>query len=100
MPVEMLSPPMLAEDAGNWSLLNNVHPESWINPRPADRYNLAILGGGYAGILTALEAVKTGARVALIERNLLGGVCLNAGCISSKAMIRTSRLYAEIAPVS
>jgi pyruvate/2-oxoglutarate dehydrogenase complex dihydrolipoamide dehydrogenase (E3) component len=96
MPVEMLSPPMLAEDAGNWSLLNNVHPESWINPRPADRYNLAILGGGYAGILTALEAVKTGARVALIERNLLGGVCLNAGCISSKAMIRTSRLYAEM----
>ena len=96
MPVEMLSPPKLAEDAGNGSLLHNVHPESWINPRPADKYNLAILGGGYAGILTALEAAKTGARVALVERNLLGGVCLNAGCISSKAMIRTSRVYAEM----
>jgi pyruvate/2-oxoglutarate dehydrogenase complex dihydrolipoamide dehydrogenase (E3) component len=57
---------------------------------------LLVLGGGYAGILTAQEAVRTGARVALVERNLLGGVCLNAGCISSKAMIRTSRLYAEM----
>src|SRR5580698_8442887 len=96
MPIEMLSPSVLAEDAGNRSLLNNVHPEAWINPQPADRYNLVILGGGYAGILTAQEAVKAGAKVALVERNLLGGVCLNAGCISSKAMIRTSRLYAEM----
>jgi pyruvate/2-oxoglutarate dehydrogenase complex dihydrolipoamide dehydrogenase (E3) component len=96
MPIEMLSPEMLAEDAGNRSLLNNVHPEAWVNPRPADKYNLVVLGGGYAGILTAREAVRAGAKVALVERNLLGGVCLNAGCISSKAMIRTSRLYAEM----
>src|SRR5580698_1149960 len=96
MPIEMLSPSVLAEDAGNRTLLTNVHPEAWINPRPADRYNLVILGGGYAGILTAMEAVKAGAKVALVERNLLGGVCLNAGCISSKAMLRTSRLYAEM----
>jgi pyruvate/2-oxoglutarate dehydrogenase complex dihydrolipoamide dehydrogenase (E3) component len=96
MPVEMLSPSGLRERSGNQSLLHNVHPEPWTNPRPADKYNLVILGGGYAGILTAMEAVKAGAKVALIERNLLGGVCLNAGCISSKAMIRTSRLYAEM----
>jgi mercury(II) reductase len=73
-----------------------LHPGTWTNPKPADRYDLLVLGGGYAGILTAQEAVRTGARVALVERNLLGGVCLNAGCISSKAMIRTSRLYAEM----
>jgi pyruvate/2-oxoglutarate dehydrogenase complex dihydrolipoamide dehydrogenase (E3) component len=96
MPIETLSPSMLARDAGNRTLLNNVHPEAWMNPRPADKYNLVVLGGGYAGILTAREAVKAGAKVALVERNLLGGVCLNAGCISSKAMIRTSRLYAEM----
>ncbi len=90
MPVEML------EDAANQSLLHNVHPEEWINPKPADKYNLVVLGGGYAGILTAMEAAKAGAKVALVERNLLGGVCLNAGCISSKAIIRTSRLYAEM----
>lgn len=96
MPIEVLSPSVLAEEAGNRSLLNNVHPEEWTNPRPADKYNLVVLGGGYAGILTAVEAAKAGAKVALVERNLLGGVCLNAGCISSKAMIRTSRLYAEM----
>jgi pyruvate/2-oxoglutarate dehydrogenase complex dihydrolipoamide dehydrogenase (E3) component len=73
-----------------------LHPSSWTNPRPAGRYGLLVLGGGYAGILTAMEAVRAGAKVALIERNLLGGVCLNTGCISSKAMIRTSRLYAEM----
>ncbi len=96
MPIEMLSPPVLAEHADNRNLLNNVHPEAWINPRPAPQYNLVVVGGGYAGILTAREAARAGAKVALVERNLLGGVCLNAGCISSKAMIRTSRLYAEM----
>jgi pyruvate/2-oxoglutarate dehydrogenase complex dihydrolipoamide dehydrogenase (E3) component len=64
--------------------------------RRAERYNLVVLGGGPAGILTALEAARTGATVALVERDLLGGVCLNTGCIPSKAIIRTSRLYAEM----
>lgn len=64
--------------------------------QPADKYHLVVLGGGYAGILTALEAARAGAKVALVERDRLGGVCLNAGCISSKAMIRTSRLYADM----
>jgi pyruvate/2-oxoglutarate dehydrogenase complex dihydrolipoamide dehydrogenase (E3) component len=77
--------------------LNRVHPADWENPRPKDRYHLVVLGGGYGGILTALEAARTGASVALVERGLLGGACLNAGCISSKALIRTSRLCADIA---
>jgi pyruvate/2-oxoglutarate dehydrogenase complex dihydrolipoamide dehydrogenase (E3) component len=47
-------------------------------------------------MLTALEAARAGAKVALVERNLLGGVCLNTGCISSKTMIRTSRLYSQM----
>jgi pyruvate/2-oxoglutarate dehydrogenase complex dihydrolipoamide dehydrogenase (E3) component len=57
---------------------------------------MAILGGGPAGLLAAHAAVAEGAKVALIERNLLGGVCVNVGCISSKSLIRTSRLYAEM----
>jgi pyruvate/2-oxoglutarate dehydrogenase complex dihydrolipoamide dehydrogenase (E3) component len=65
-------------------------------PRYRGRYDLVALGGGYAGILTALEAARQGARVALAERDQLGGVCLNSGCISSKAIIRTSRLYADM----
>jgi pyruvate/2-oxoglutarate dehydrogenase complex dihydrolipoamide dehydrogenase (E3) component len=76
--------------------LQSVHPPDWRNPKPVDKYNLVIIGGGPAGILTALNAVKVGAKVALIERNRLGGACFNLGCIPSKAIIRTSRLYAEM----
>jgi pyruvate/2-oxoglutarate dehydrogenase complex dihydrolipoamide dehydrogenase (E3) component len=78
------------------TLGDNLSPHAWKNPPPALQYNLVVLGGGYAGILTALDAVRSGAKVALVERDRLGGVCLNTGCISSKAMIRTSRLYADM----
>src|ERR1700691_193347 len=78
------------------TLQDSLIPRAWKNPQPAQQYNLVVLGGGYAGILTALEAVRSGAKVALVERDRLGGVCLNAGCISSKAMIRISRLYADM----
>ena len=76
--------------------LQDLHPPDWRNPEPRDRYNLVIIGGGPAGILTALNAAKVGANVALIERDRLGGACFNVGCLSSKAIIRTSRLYAEM----
>ena len=78
------------------ALLDNVRPAARSNPRPANPYDLAVIGGGPAGILTARAAAAAGAKVALIERNLLGGVCLNVGCISSKALIRAARLYAEM----
>ena len=61
-----------------------------------DKYNLVIIGGGPAGLITAMNAVKSGAKVALMERDLLGGVCFNYGCIPSKSMIRPARLYAEM----
>jgi len=60
------------------------------------RYHLLIVGAGPAGLIAAQAAVRRGARVALIERALLGGTCLNVGCIPSKALIRTSRLYREM----
>jgi pyruvate/2-oxoglutarate dehydrogenase complex dihydrolipoamide dehydrogenase (E3) component len=71
-------------------------PAEWQNPRPADRYDLVIVGAGPAGLHAATLANGRGARVALIERNRLGGTCLNTGCGPSKAIIRTSRLYAEM----
>src|ERR1700733_175188 len=86
----------LENESDKITLRDDPHPSAWKNPQPADKYHLAVLGGGYAGILTALEAARAGAKVALVERDRLGGVCLNAGCISSKAMIRTSRLYADM----
>lgn len=76
--------------------LENLCPTGWRNPAPQSRYDLLILGAGPAGIGAAREAVALGARVALIERHRLGGGSLNYGCIPSKALLRTARLYAEM----
>jgi pyruvate/2-oxoglutarate dehydrogenase complex dihydrolipoamide dehydrogenase (E3) component len=82
-------------DAHNRRLYANVHPPDWVNPDPAPRYNLVVLGGGTAGLVTAAGAAGLGARVALVERHLLGGDCLNVGCVPSKALIRAARAAAE-----
>jgi pyruvate/2-oxoglutarate dehydrogenase complex dihydrolipoamide dehydrogenase (E3) component len=84
------------QDAPERERLDNVHPAGWRNPPPADRYSLVIVGAGTAGLVAAHAAAALGARVALIERHLLGGDCLNVGCVPSKAIIRTSRLYADM----
>jgi pyruvate/2-oxoglutarate dehydrogenase complex dihydrolipoamide dehydrogenase (E3) component len=76
--------------------LADVHPEAWVNPKPADRYALVIVGAGPAGLAAAELAATLGGKVALIERHFIGGTCLNTGCVPSKALIRTSRLYAEM----
>src|SRR5450759_1496751 len=91
----LLSTP-LAHDAYERERLENVRPAEWRNPRPAGRYNLVVIGAGTAGMVAAYAAAALGAKVALIERNLLGGDCLNVGCVPSKAIIRTARLYAEM----
>ena len=83
-------------DAAEHARLELLHPPNWCNPTPTARYDLVILGGGTTGLVAAHEAAALGMKVALIERQLLGGNCLNIGCIPSKALIRTSRLYAEM----
>ena len=55
-------------------------------------YHLLVIGAGPAGLVAARAAAALGAKVALVERGLLGGDCLNYGCIPSKALIRSSRL--------
>jgi pyruvate/2-oxoglutarate dehydrogenase complex dihydrolipoamide dehydrogenase (E3) component len=82
-------------DEHNRTLLSNVHPEDWKNPEPGGRYNLVVIGAGSAGLITAAIAAGLGARVALIERHLLGGDCLNVGCVPSKGLIRASRMVTE-----
>lgn len=84
------------QDAHERKRLENLHPQGWRNPQPADRYSLVVIGGGTAGLVAAHAAAALGAKVALIERELLGGDCLNVGCVPSKTIIRTSRLYAEM----
>jgi pyruvate/2-oxoglutarate dehydrogenase complex dihydrolipoamide dehydrogenase (E3) component len=82
-------------DAHNQTLVENVHPASWVNPEPSGRYNLVVIGAGSAGLISAALAAGLGARVALIERHYLGGDCLNVGCVPSKGVIRASRMVAE-----
>ncbi len=55
---------------------------------------VAILGGGPAGYVAAVRAAQLGARTAIVEQDLLGGVCLNRGCIPTKALLRTVELAA------
>lgn len=87
---------VLPEDDHNRTLVNNAHPPDWINPEPAGRYNLVVIGAGTAGLVTAAIAAGLGAKVALIERHLMGGDCLNVGCVPSKGIIQASRVWAWI----
>jgi pyruvate/2-oxoglutarate dehydrogenase complex dihydrolipoamide dehydrogenase (E3) component len=80
-----------AGDRYDRQLIENCHPADWINPSPAKKYNLVVIGGGTAGLVSAAGAAGLGAKVALIERNLMGGDCLNVGCVPSKAVIRAAR---------
>src|SRR5476649_307392 len=85
-----------SRDAHERERLENLHPSEWCNPQPAERYNLVVIGAGPAGLVAAHAAAALGAKVALIERDLLGGDCLNTGCVPSKTIVRTARLYAEM----
>src|SRR5437660_2010817 len=87
---------VLPDDLHNQTLVANVHPRNWVNPRPAPRYNLVVLGAGTAGLVAAAGAAGLGARVALVEKHLLGGDCLNVGCVPSKGLIRASRAAADV----
>src|ERR1700723_3467425 len=95
MPLEQLSSNRASDDF-DLRELRNVHPQDWKNPEPVERYNFLFIGAGPAGLLTALNASKVGAKVAIVERDRFGGACFNVGCIPSKTIIRTSRLYAEM----
>src|SRR5436853_4547372 len=88
---------LLPWDEYNRELVSQVHPSDWTNPRPAPRYNLVVIGAGTAGLVTAAGAAGLGAKVALVESHLLGGDCLNVGCVPSKCIIRSSRVVADIA---
>jgi pyruvate/2-oxoglutarate dehydrogenase complex dihydrolipoamide dehydrogenase (E3) component len=90
-----LVPRMSPEDGHNRALLANAHPPDWKNP-PGGRYDLVVIGGGTAGLVSALGGAGLGAKVALVEKHLLGGDCLNYGCVPSKALLRSARAVAEV----
>jgi pyruvate/2-oxoglutarate dehydrogenase complex dihydrolipoamide dehydrogenase (E3) component/uncharacterized membrane protein YdjX (TVP38/TMEM64 family) len=69
----------------------------WAGRKPAkfDR-NLVVIGAGSAGLVSALIATTVRARVTLVERQRMGGDCLNTGCVPSKALIKTARVLATL----
>lgn len=88
--------PVFPMDKYNQALLKNVHPCDWVNPAPAEKYNLVVIGAGPAGLVAAAGAAGMGAKVALVERHLMGGDCSNVGCVPSKCMIRSARAAADV----
>ena len=58
-----------------------------------DTYDLIVLGSGPGGYVAAIRASQLGMKVAIVERERLGGICLNWGCIPTKALLRTSEIY-------
>jgi pyruvate/2-oxoglutarate dehydrogenase complex dihydrolipoamide dehydrogenase (E3) component len=90
------SPLILPNDEYNRQLVENVHPSNWVNPEPTGRYNIVVIGAGTAGLVTAVIAAGVGAKVALVERHLMGGDCLNVGCVPSKGLIRAARAWSDL----
>ena len=68
----------------------------WRKPKRFDR-NLVVIGGGSAGLVTAYIAATVRAKVTLVEKHLMGGDCLNTGCVPSKALLRSAKLLSHIA---
>lgn len=84
---------LVAGDEHDEKLLERVHPAEWETPEGEGRYHLVVIGGGTAGLVTAAIGSALGARVALVERGLMGGDCLNFGCVPSKALIEAANAW-------
>ncbi|HMM70011.1 MAG TPA: FAD-dependent oxidoreductase, partial [Gudongella oleilytica] len=61
-----------------------------------EKYDIAILGGGPGGYVSAIKAAQMGAKVLLVERERLGGLCLNWGCIPTKTLLISARHYKDL----
>ncbi|MGM1458832.1 MAG: FAD-dependent oxidoreductase, partial [Columbia Basin potato purple top phytoplasma] len=57
------------------------------------KYDILIIGGGPGGYVSAIKAAHLGAKVALIEKHKVGGICLNYGCIPTKAFLKSAKVF-------
>src|SRR5690554_1164445 len=62
----------------------------------SNQFDLVVLGSGPAGYVGAIRAAQLGMRTAVVERDQLGGICLNWGCIPTKAMLHSADLLREV----
>ncbi|HEX9414931.1 MAG TPA: FAD-dependent oxidoreductase, partial [Ktedonobacterales bacterium] len=60
-----------------------------------NQYDVAVIGSGPGGYVAAIRAAQLGARVAIVEKQYIGGTCLNVGCIPSKALLHIAQIYAQ-----
>src|SRR5256885_2050573 len=67
-----------------------------LRPAPSDTYDLIVIGGGTAGLVTASGCARLGRRVALIDRAALGGDCLWTGCVPTKALVASAKLLHQL----
>lgn len=91
--MKTLTPP---NDVHNTRWQKNARPSAWINPKPAGRYNMVVLGAGSAGLVVAAGTAGLGGKVAVIEKHFMGGDCLNTGCVPSKSLLRPAHLIGEV----
>ncbi|MCA9980268.1 MAG: mercuric reductase [Anaerolineales bacterium] len=87
---------LTVQDEHNDKLIQNARPPEWQNPTPHGRYNMVVIGAGSAGLVAVAGTAGIGGKVALIEKNLMGGDCLNYGCVPSKTIIRSGRAVADV----
>jgi len=85
--------PLAARHAVQWAKARR-RPGKWARPAKFDR-NLVVIGAGSAGLVAAYIAAAVKAKVTLVEKDRMGGDCLNTGCVPSKALIKSARLVAQ-----
>jgi pyruvate/2-oxoglutarate dehydrogenase complex dihydrolipoamide dehydrogenase (E3) component/uncharacterized membrane protein YdjX (TVP38/TMEM64 family) len=86
--------PLVAKKIVDWIKARRIYAR-WPKPPKFDR-NLIVIGAGSAGLVSAYIAATARAKVTLIEKDRMGGECLNTGCVPSKALIRSAKLLARI----
>lgn len=86
--------PLIARKFIDWVKARKVY-SGWPRPKQFD-HNVVVIGAGSGGLVSALIAATVNAKVTLIERNKMGGDCLNYGCVPSKALIRSAKFMSHI----